>query len=141
MSSNSVSINIQNAFEVVRNTYQNIEKLFAELDRQGNKLSFEPVLLQIIRWKSDCDYNGWKDDVVYAIEISIEGEPVLNVGTYSFIYMESVPKASVSDRWKFYWPLYDEGNFSDITLENGKTKSVPIDEKVSRVTRCCLKRN
>ncbi|PEF96443.1 hypothetical protein [Bacillus toyonensis] len=141
MSSNSVSINIQNAFEVVRNTYQNIEKLFAELDRQGNKLSFEPVLLQIIRWKSDCDYNGWKDDVVYAIEISIEGEPVLNVGTYSFIYMESVPKASVSDQWKFYWPLYDEGNFSDITLENGKTKSVPIDEKVSRVTRCCLKRN
>ncbi|PEL01346.1 hypothetical protein CN606_17790 [Bacillus toyonensis] len=45
--------------------------------------------------------------------------------------MERVPKASVSDHWKFYWPLYDEGNFSDITLENGKTKSVPKDEEVS----------
>lgn len=154
MSSNSVSTNIQNAFEVVRKTYQNIEKLLAELDRQGNELGFEPVLPQFIRWKSDREYNGWlinsffklyqkqeatpcdtengwKDDVVYAIEISLEGEPVLNVCKYSFVNMESVPKASVSDHWKFYWPLYDEGNFSDITLENGKTKSVPIDEKVS----------
>ncbi|MCU4768285.1 hypothetical protein [Bacillus toyonensis] len=146
MSSNSVSTNIQNAFEVVRKTYENIEKLLAELDRQGNELSFEPVLPQVIRWKSDLDYNGWlinsffklyqkqeatpcdtgngwKDDVVYAIEISLKGEPVLNVCKYSFINMESVPRASVS--------LYDKGNFSDITLENGKTKSVPIDDKVS----------
>ncbi|PHD33537.1 MULTISPECIES: hypothetical protein [Bacillus cereus group] len=73
MSSNSVSTNIQNAFEVVRKTYQNIEKLLAELDRQGNELSFAPVLLQFIRWKSDRDHNGWKDDVVYAIEISLGG--------------------------------------------------------------------
>ncbi|WP_257207356.1 hypothetical protein [Bacillus cereus] len=49
MSSSSVSTNIQNAFEVVRKTYQNIEKLLAELDRQGNELSFEPVLPQFIR--------------------------------------------------------------------------------------------
>ncbi|HDR7632552.1 TPA: hypothetical protein QCX75_001250 [Bacillus mycoides] len=45
--------------------------------------------------------------------------------------MESIPRAKVADHGKYYWPLYDEGNFSDITLENGKTKSVPIDEKVS----------
>lgn len=33
-----------------------------------------------------CDTkNGWKDDVVYAIEISLKGEPVLNVCKYSFI--------------------------------------------------------
>jgi len=45
--------------------------------------------------------------------------------------MESLPRPSVSDHWKFYWPLYDEGNFSDITLENGKTKNVPINGNVS----------
>ncbi|MEM5644055.1 hypothetical protein AAHB52_30100 [Bacillus toyonensis] len=122
MSSNSVSINIQNAFEVVRNTYQNIEKLFAELDRQGNKLSFEPVLLQIIRWKSDCDYNGWKDDVVYAIEISIEGEPVLNVGTYSFIYMESVPKASVSITGSFIGRYMMRGILVILLLKMGRQR-------------------
>ncbi|WP_257207435.1 hypothetical protein [Bacillus toyonensis] len=49
MSSNSVSTNIQNAFEVVRKTYQNIEKLLAELDRQGNEFCFESVFAQFIR--------------------------------------------------------------------------------------------
>ncbi|PHE82680.1 hypothetical protein COF80_27020 [Bacillus toyonensis] len=65
---------------------------------------------------------------MYAIEISLKGEPVLNLCKYTF---ESLPRPSVSDHWKFCWPLYDEGNFSDITLENGKTKSVSINEKVS----------
>ncbi|AGE21854.1 hypothetical protein GHH_c13170 [Geobacillus sp. GHH01] len=58
---NSVSIreNIKNAFEVVRKTYESVDKLLAELDRQSVECGFVPVIPQFLRQKSDREYRGW----------------------------------------------------------------------------------
>ncbi|MCK7606085.1 hypothetical protein L3V64_006910 [Geobacillus stearothermophilus] len=154
---NSVSIreNIKNAFEIVRKTYESVDKLLAEMDRQSVECGFVPVTPQFLRWKSDREYRGWfiqsfiklyqrdsappcqsgnglKNDPIYAVEISFEEEPRMTLCKYVYSTLEHWDKPpSVSEHWFFYWPLYDGNNFTNHESENGVFKRVPNDEKTS----------
>lgn len=155
MNSVSVQENIKNAFEVVRKTYESVDKLLAEMDRQSVECGFVPVIPQFLRWKSDREYQGWfiqsfiklyqrdfatpcrsgnglKNDPIYAVEISFKEEPRMTLCKYVYSTLEHWDKPpSVSEYWFFYWPLYDGDNFTDHELENGVFRNVPNDEKTS----------
>jgi hypothetical protein len=154
MSLDNVLENITNAFEVVRQTHENIEKLLIEIDRQSNNNGYSPIIEQFLRWKSDRDYQGWmidsfiklyqrnsaipcqsenglKEDSIFGIEISLKSKPTVTLFKNQYNTLEYWSLPSVSQHWAFYYPLYDKDNFTKITLGNNTYKATPIDEKVS----------
>ncbi|MCQ5365971.1 hypothetical protein NOW01_13325 [Anoxybacillus salavatliensis] len=155
MSSISVRENIKNAFEVVRKTYENVDKLLAELDRQSVECGFVPVIPQFLRWKSDREYGGWfiqsfiklyqrdsappcqsgnglKNDPIYGLELSFKEEPRMILCKYVYPALEHWDKPpSVSEHWLFYWPLYDGDNFTETQLGNKISKRTPESQKIS----------
>ena len=62
MSSTETSINIRNAFDVVRKTYTNVNKLFAAIDLEAKNNNFVNIISgqrPFVRFKSDIDTEGW----------------------------------------------------------------------------------
>ncbi|MBA7549888.1 hypothetical protein ES705_42388 [subsurface metagenome] len=61
MSSTETSINIRNAFDVVRKTYTNVDKLFAAIDIEAKNSGFINIISgqrPFVRYKSDIDTEG-----------------------------------------------------------------------------------
>ena len=125
--------NIRNAFSVVGQTYENINKLmdFCKATAAENN-EFELSSPKFLRWKSDkvsgwyifsfillfqclddlqLD-NDWRDGPIYVLEINLDPDtydvPTVNVAKYEYADMSSWSEGcSPANHWVFYDPLYD----------------------------------
>ena len=128
----SLGENIHNAFIVVAQTYENVNKLMdycrAAASENGEFVLATPKFL---RRRSDGDVsgwyissfillfqdakdrlleNGWYDGPVYVLEINLSDfyeVPTVNIAKYEYADIQSWPEArSPADHWIFYDPLY-----------------------------------
>jgi hypothetical protein len=124
--------NINNAFEVVSETYESVYKLMAYCREQAiEKGEFELSSPKFLRWKSDNAIGGWlitsfillfqhsKDKLlknqwrqgpIYVMEInfvpSLYDEPMLNLAKFEYADLSTWGEyISPSDHWAFYEPL------------------------------------
>jgi hypothetical protein len=145
--------NITNAITVLKETYENLELLFSELDRVGTEEGFFCLTPRFLRYKSDTDYLGWltsdftklyqrksdtvaphlpelREGAIFGIEVELQDEdngyPVLSIIEYFYDYTYWNRLPSVSDRWVFYCPFRNENEFK-IEESNGTWTSVPFD--------------
>ncbi|ACB86080.1 hypothetical protein [Natranaerobius thermophilus] len=140
----SLSDNINNAFEVVLKTYENIDKLMRYCDTISSEFNYIPISdKDFLRYKSDRDYNGWlvnsfiklyqyqkdqelengwKDGPIFGLNIYLIGEPSIYLAKYEFDDIHDWGSSySVSDHWMFFRPIHAEkyGHDFEITeLEN-----------------------
>lgn len=153
------SENIKNAFQVIRKTYENIEKLMTAMDGAANECGYESKVQRFLRYKSDANVNGWfidsfikvyqcknapycksdngfKDDDIYAVEISLEDEPKIYFSKFTYEDINSWNGGfGVSDHWALYWPTADENDFEikELDVEEGEYyKSIPVNAKVKK---------
>jgi hypothetical protein len=159
MSTISVNLgqNISNAVTVLKETYKNLNLLFSELDRIGEKEGFVPLTPKYLRWKSDSDYEGWltnnfiklyqleedpilnesigvRDGFLFGIEVDLEGEkgfPTLSLVRYSFDYSKWSRIPAISDHWVFWGPFRKE-KFFDIQQTDNLWKSVATEKGKER---------
>jgi hypothetical protein len=147
--------NITNAVKVLKETYKNLNLLFVELDRVGERSGYVSITPKFLRWQSDADCDGWltndfiklyqlksdpdlhhiegmKDGLVYGIEVDLDTYeyPVIALNIYDFD-LSAWKNLSVSDHWK-YWDPFRYIDYFDID-EKGMTSSSKTKEKyVSR---------
>ncbi|GMB09551.1 hypothetical protein [Thermolongibacillus altinsuensis] len=148
--------NISNAVYVLRETYKNLNLLFSELDRIGEKEGFIPITPRFLRWKSDLDFDGWlisnfiklyqlekdpplkniphmKGGYLYGIEIDLgENEyPIISLIRYNFDYSGRTRIPTVSDHWVFWDPFRVE-KFFEINENEGLWTSTPLEKVKDR---------
>lgn len=119
--------NIENAFIVVRKTYENVQKMINFLDEKAILNDYIPVIDRFLRYSSDIDPRGWlyndivkvyqyeKDEPlendwlkgsIYVINISFWEEPRMIVSKYNYDIEEwGKGKISPGDSWSFTHPL------------------------------------
>src|SRR5947207_821302 len=91
------SKNIKNAFDVVRKTYENLYKLFSELDAASSEQGFVPITPGIfLRYRSDPEWeHGWmiqtfiklfqsKDDEPHPAVVGLRQGPIYGVSAYLY---------------------------------------------------------
>jgi len=154
---NKVGTNISNAVQVLKETYKNLNLLFSELDRIGEKEGYTSITQKFLRWKSDADYDGWltnnfiklyqlekesllphipnlHDGFVYGIEIDLEGEenyPTISLIKYKFDFSNWTRTPAISDHWIFWDPFRVE-RFFEIKNENGLWTSETSEKAKTR---------
>ena len=149
--------NIKNAFEVVRKTYENLNKLMGYLDVESIEKGYEPSIGRFLRYSSDPDYKGWlynnfvklyqftndgelgskwRDGPIYSVEFSFQDCPKMIVSKFDFNIKEWGPGIGAHRVNYFSNPVNKDfkSDFKHIVLEDlqGYTKSVPnegISEK------------
>ena len=147
--------NITTAIEIIKETYANLEVLFAEMDRIGEEEGYITLTPRFLRWKSDTDSNGWMTSnfiklyqvesnpptekvtdltgPLFGIEVDLEGEeyPTLSLIRYTYDYSAWTRMPAVSDHWLFYSPFREENFFEIDQIENVWT-SIPIEKAKKR---------
>jgi hypothetical protein len=148
--------NISTAVEVLRETYKNLNLLFAELDRIGENEGFIPITPKFLRWKSDSDYDGWlttnfiklyqlekdptlpnipdmKEGYLYGIEVDLgeDDYPVISLIRYNFDYSDWTRMPGVSDHWIFWGPFRMD-NFFEINEAEGLWTSMTLERAKRR---------
>ena len=136
----SLESNIENAFLVVRKTYENIEKFLAEADRVGSDSGFDSITPRFLRYRSDIDTEGWmidsfiklyqekqahpcesdnglKNAYIYAIDVSFEDKPEIILSRFEYTDLNSWTKAPiVSEWWGLYRPVRHSNGFKIATI-------------------------
>lgn len=124
--------NINNAFNVVRKTYENIEKLMKFCDSIASECGYEVVTYKFLRYKSDSYYGGWvidsfiklyqlekdkkmkndwKDGPVFAMELNFENIPTVYLSKFEYENISDWSKGvSPAEHWGFSEPIDLEGN-------------------------------
>ena len=151
--------NTKNAFDVVRKTYESIDKLLPEVDRIGIREGYTSITPRFLRWKSDTDYTGWnitsfiklyqdnedtdfndqggiKDGFIYGFEITLIDGPSIIMSRYKFDNLDTWKALpAVSEHWGFYYPIRgSNGNFSITDLVHNDQNyriSKPKDKQTS----------
>ena len=149
--------NISNAVFVLRETYKNLNLLFSELDRIGEKEGFVSITPKFLRWKSDSDNDGWltsnfiklyqlekddplpnfenmRDGYIYGVEVDLEGEdnyPTISLAKYHFDFSEWSRTPGISDHWVF-WGAFRLEKFFDIRKEERVWTSKTAEKAKSR---------
>lgn len=150
--------NIANAIQVLYKTYENVNKLMEYCKNIASDSGYACMTDKFLRWKSDSDYSGWlvddfillfqkesdnlmdnqwHDGAIYVMEIclgDVDDQNILpTVYLSKFMYKDVRSWAegcSVSNHWKFYWPLRSEDKF--LIEEKGEyVYSSPKDTKAS----------
>lgn len=138
----SLGDNIHNAFEVVIETYDNINKLMSFCQKEAlDKGEFVLSSPKFLRYKSDNEINGWltksfvllfqksKDKPlenqwrrgpVYVMEINLHPDihkvPMVSIAKFVYKKISSWEKGvSISAHWAFFDPLYN----TDVTEFEG----------------------
>ena len=160
MSSTETSINIRNAFDVVRKTYTNVNKLFAAIDLEAKNNNFVNIISgqrPFVRFKSDIDTEGWLinyfiklyqridaplhpvidemklDDSIYGVTLSFELEPKLIIARYNFEIEKWTYCPPVSNDGSCYWPVQiNWGDKFEFIRKNDFVKSVPKNEDIKK---------
>ena len=157
MATTDLGKNIHNAFSVVFNTYQSIEKLMCACQSNEVKQKYYLPTEKFLRYSSDqywegwvywsfillyqryadgnCMENGWIDAPVYAVEINVDAEtceePKIYIGKYEYKDICSwIPGCSPANHYIFYDAMHNDELFKFKSAGN-ITVSVPVDEKVS----------
>jgi hypothetical protein len=129
----SLGENIRNAFDVVDQTNENVNKLIeyckdtARKDTASKKDGFELVYLKPLRWTRSYILlfqdsndnkldNNWRDGPVYVLEINLctdvanSVEPTVKVAKFDYADLKSwgpwAQGLSPSDHWVYFQPLY-----------------------------------
>lgn len=148
--------NITTAIEIVKETYANLEVLFAEMDRIGEEEGYITLTPRFLRWKSDTDSNGWmtsnfiklyqvenerkserfpdlRTGALFGIEVDLEEQeyPVISLIRYSFDYSVWTRMPAVSDHWIFYGP-FGESSFFEIIQKDDVWTSIPLEKAQKR---------
>lgn len=125
--------NIGNAFQVVKKTYENIDKLISYCITASEKEShFVPAVTKFLRYRSDNDWqgwltqeffllfqdkqseklkNGWRNGPVYVLEINMteDSEPMAIISKFEYEDISTWDVGcSPASYWAFYDPLRDE---------------------------------
>ena len=157
MATTDLGKNIHNAFSVVFNTYQSIEKLMCACQSDEVKQKYYLPTEKFLRYSSDqywegwvywsfillyqryadgnCMENGWIDAPVYAVEINVDAEtceePKIYVGKFEYKDICSwTPGCSPANHYIFYDAMHNDELFKIESAGDIKV-SVPVDEKVS----------
>ena len=145
--------NIKNAFEIVRKTYENLDKLMVYLDNESTGKGYKPSIGRFLRYSSDPDHRGWlynniiklyqfiddedlhnkwKDGPIYSVEFSFENYPKMIVSKFDFNIKEWSPGIGAHRVNYFSYPVNKDfkSEFRHMVLEDSKeyTKSVPNDD-------------
>jgi hypothetical protein len=156
ITSTDMGQNISNAVYVLKETYKNLNLLFSELDRIGEKEGFISITPRFLRWKSDSDYDGWltsnfiklyqleedlplnnvpnmRDGSIYGIEVDLrENEyPIISLIRYNFEYYGWTRMPAISYH-KVFWDPFRVEKFFDITETNGLWISTPLEKAKDR---------
>jgi hypothetical protein len=149
----NLSDNIKNAFDVVRKTYTNIEKLIKHCDYISNDCGYVSVTPKFLRWKSDtsCDgwlitdfiklyqsqdditlSNAWKNGPIYVIKINLMGAPTVYLSKFEYEDISSWNKGvSPADHWGYYRPIdteYAGFNKTPIDGKDGYYITIPTED-------------
>lgn len=147
--------NIKNAFDVVRKTYENVDKLMKFCDSIANDCGYEAVTDKFLRYKSDSYYGGWlidsfiklyqskkdkvlendwKDGPVFAMELNFEDIPTVYLSKFEYDNISDWSKGvSPTEYWGFSEPIDCQGSgFNERNLK-GKDRyyvSKPATENI-----------
>jgi hypothetical protein len=124
--------NIKNAFEVVENTYSNIDKLMKFCDSIAVDYGYDAVTPKFLRYKSDSDYGGWlinsfiklyqtktdivlendwKDGPIFVMELNFQDKPTVYLSKFEYDDISEWSKGvSPRDYWGFSEPIDCEGS-------------------------------
>lgn len=146
--------NIRNAFTVVHQTYNNIQRLLEHCKITAEeKDNYVSATDKFLRYKSDNDYSGWyikdfillfqrksdptlenewRDGPIYVIEIELFSDdtdqpkiPTVYLSKFEYSAIESWSKGcSPSNHWRFYYPLRNK-DVMNIVSNNGLTIATP----------------
>jgi hypothetical protein len=147
--------NIKNAFDVVRKTYENVDKLMKFCDSIANDCGYEAVTDKFLRYKSDSYYGGWfidsfiklyqskKDKVlendwkngpIFAMELNFEDIPTVYLSKFEYDNISHWSKGvSPTEHWGFSEPIDCQGSgFKEKNLDKkgGYYVSEPETENV-----------
>ncbi|WP_123039207.1 hypothetical protein [Cohnella candidum] len=122
--------NITKALNVLYKTYENLELLFSDMDKEAEQMGFVSHTDKFMRWKSDANFNGWltssfiklyqvegergseqleelRQGDIYAVEINLEEEyPQIWLCRHRFDFSVWKRMPATADHWLFYQPLY-----------------------------------
>lgn len=145
--------NIRNAFNVVRKTYENTDKLMRSLDELSGKYNYESKLDRFTRYSSDLDTYGWlfnsfgkiyqfkedkilnsywRDGYIYYVEINFKEEPKLIVAIANYELTGWENGISPSHYWEISNAVNHRDEFITDKLKEDYYKSKPISESVSK---------
>lgn len=158
--SKDIQANIGAAFEVVRQTYFNLEKFFRQLDEAAGKKSYTTLVQYkpgFMRWKSDVDPWGWHvwnfiklyrhklngeaaseapstAPQILGIEVDFQElkGPVVRTIRYEYEANSVIEdNISLSLHWQYYWPMRSNTDFTINELgQNGIWTAVPKNDVV-----------
>lgn len=140
MDSSIIQNNIFNAFQVVRQSNNNLAKLFKDLDEEAGKLGYVSLIQGtpgFLRYRSETDVWGWvvsnfikayrkkgggnHGDAgpasyleIYGIEVSFEDEHGSNLRILKYEYDKNDGTQEylpVNSHWQFYWPTRSNNDF------------------------------
>lgn len=148
--------NITNAISVLKESYENINLLFTELDRVAEDEGFVSMIPRFLRWKSDSNHEGWltsnfiklyqlekdptldkfpemRDGYIFGIEVDLEGEtyPTISLNRYEFDYSVWPRIPAISDHWVFWDPFRNDKHFN-ISEDNNYWSSTPFEKSKQR---------
>ena len=149
--------NIGNAFEVVRKTYENVEKLMSSLDRETLSRGYESSKERFLRYSSDVyvdgwlfndivkiyqfsqdrliESNDWLDGPIYVVDICFYDNPKIKVGNFHYKNMEEWSRGiSASSSCYFTNPLNKDFHSDDFCYKDidGYIVVKPRREEVSK---------
>ena len=119
----SLSENIKNAFNVVLNTYKNVDKLIKYCDLIAKDCGYEIATDRFLRYKSDSNYEGWlingfvklyqhkddellenewKDGPIFLMEINFGDIPTVYLSRFEYENIRAWSKGvSPASYWRF----------------------------------------
>ncbi len=153
----SLDNNIENAFMVVRKTYENVQKMINFMDEKAILNDYRPVIDRFLRYSSDKYPIGWlyndivkiyqyeKDNPlesdwlngpIYVVNISFNNKPKVIVAKFNYDIEKWGKGISMSSSWAFTDPLnkdYKDGLFKHQYIkELGYFISKPINGDIRK---------
>lgn len=152
--------NIMNAFHVVGQTYENIKKMFEQLDEIAEQNNANSIVGKtgFLRWSSDREIQGWypgalvklfqkkdeepigdgllRHDSIYALEVifwfsEFKDSPEV---VLSRIDYDDIPlngkEPSISDHWRFHTKALEDDNFA-YNQVGDLWNAIPRSEKIA----------
>jgi hypothetical protein len=155
----STGENITNAVKVIQRTYENLSRMFKDLDEIANREGYVSVAPRFLRYKSDTDISGWmiggfiklyqrKDDPVlsecgglhdgpiYGVDVTLSDEgyayPTLTVAKYTYkegVLAEWGNPPAVNEHWGFFYPTRNKEFMKLEEVEDGLTRGTVRKDK------------
>ncbi|MFJ7730741.1 hypothetical protein ACIQXF_02480 [Lysinibacillus sp. NPDC097231] len=151
----SLETNITNAFAVIHQTYENVQKLMSFVREISEEHGYECKIDRFLRYKSDVHVDGyyihdfivlfqstddsiletgWRDGPIYSLEIELfnptkRDKPMLYASKYTYADIASWTSGSASgNHYVFYTPGRND-HFDTVEENDDVYKITPINEE------------